>query len=48
MLTTLQSCACIAVTEIKKKIPSHNEIPPNLLQDYKVGESTARSNFQRE
>lgn len=45
MLTTLPSCVCIAVIEIKKQIPSHNEIPPNLLQDYMVDESTASSNF---
>lgn len=45
MLTTLPSSVCIAATEIKKQIPSHSEIPPNLLQNYMVDESTASSNF---
>lgn len=45
MLTTLPSCERIVVTEIKKQMSSHVEIPPNLLQDYMVDESTASSNF---
>lgn len=45
MLTTLPRCACIVATEIEKQIPSHDEIPPNILQDYMVDESTASSNF---
>lgn len=45
MLTTVPSCVCKVVIEIKKHKPSHNEIPPNLLQDYMVDESTSSSNF---
>lgn len=45
MLTTLPSSACVVTIEIKKQIPSHSDIPPNLLQNYMVDESTASSNF---